>query len=77
MRTRLRILVAGVLLALPIVGNVQQVPGESTRRPSTVTDLQKILDLQTKAIESLNERMKTLDARVKKLEDERAGGTSR
>jgi uncharacterized protein YlxW (UPF0749 family) len=77
MRTTLIILAASSMLALPLIGNVQQVPGESTRRPSTAADLQKLMELQTKAIESLNERVVKLEARVKKLEDERGGGNPR
>jgi cell division protein FtsB len=78
MRTSLIVLVAGSMLALPIVGNVQQVPGEAGRRAvTTVIELQGLMELQTEAIQALRKRVEALDARVKKLEDERAAGNSR
>ena len=79
MRTVLVFLAAGMLLAVPIVGNVQQVPGEATRRPGTVsvTELQELMKAQTEAIQALHERVVSLEARVKKLEDERPGGNPR
>ena len=77
MRTTLWVLAAGALLLIPVVGQVQQVPGESTRRPATVADLQELMKAQTEAIQALHARVVTLEARVKKLEDERAGGNPR
>lgn len=77
MRTTLIVLAAGAMLALPLIGNVQQVPGESTRKPPAAADLQTLIAAQTEAIQALHRRVVTLEARVKKLEDERAGGTPR
>jgi hypothetical protein len=76
MRTTLIVLAAGAMLAIPLIGRVQQVPGASTRPPA-VTDLQKLMEAQTEAIQALHKRVVTLEARVKKLEDEKSGGNSR
>jgi hypothetical protein len=77
MRTALIVLTAGAMLAMPLIGNVQQVPGESTRKPPAAADLQALIAAQTEAIQALHKRVVTLEARVKKLEDERAGGNPR
>ena len=50
MRTTLIVLAAGAMLALPLIGNVQQVPGESTRKPPAAADLQTLIAAQTEAI---------------------------
>jgi polyhydroxyalkanoate synthesis regulator phasin len=71
------VIAAGALLAIPVIGQVQQVPGESTRRPSTIPELQELMKAQTEAIQALHARVVTLETRVKKLEDERASGTPR
>ena len=77
MRTTLCVLAAVGLLAIPVVGQVQQVPGEPARRPSTIAELQELMKAQTEAIQALHARVVTLEARVKKLEDERAGSNPR
>ena len=76
MRTTLIVLAAGAMLAIPLIGRVQQVPGASTRPPAAA-DLPRLVEAQTAAIQDLHKRVLTLEARVKKLEDERAGGNSR
>jgi hypothetical protein len=76
MRTTLIVLAAGAMLAIPLIGRVQQVPGAAPRPPA-VSDLQKLMEAQTEAIQDLHKRVLTLEARVKKLEDEKAGGSSR
>jgi len=76
MRTTLIVIAASALLAIPIIGRVQQVPGAAPR-PSATTDLQKLMEAQTEAIQDLHKRVLALEARVKKLEDEKAGGSSR
>lgn len=77
MRTTLIVLAAGAMLAMPLVGNVQQVPGESTRKPPAAADLQTLISAQTEAIQALHKRVVALETRVKKLEDEKAGGNPR
>lgn len=77
MRTTLIVLTAGAMLAMPLIGNVQQVPGESTRKPPAAPDLQALVAAQTEAIQALRKRVVTLESRVKKLEEERTGGNSR
>jgi hypothetical protein len=76
MRTTLIILAAGAMLAIPLIGRVQQVPGAATRPPA-VADLQKLMEAQTEAIQTLHKRVVALEARVKSLEDEKSGGNSR
>jgi hypothetical protein len=76
MRTTLIVLAAGAMLTIPLIGRVQQVPGAAPRPPA-VADLQKLMEAQTEAIQDLHKRVLMLEARVKKLEDEKAGGSSR
>jgi hypothetical protein len=73
MRTTLIVFAAGAMLAMPLIGKVQQVPGESTRNPPATVDLQALVAAQTEAIQALHKRVVALEARVKKLEEERAG----
>jgi len=73
MRSTLIVLAAGALLAIPIVGNVQQVPGESTRRPANVADLTALMEAQTEAIQALHKRVVALESRIKILEDKNDG----
>ena len=53
MRTTLWVLAAGALLLIPVVGQVQQVPGEPTRRPGTIAELQELMKAQTDAIQDI------------------------
>ena len=63
-------LVAGLLLTAPIIGHVQQVPGEvASARPATaLAELQVLVKTQTEAIQILHAQVKALETRVEKLE---------
>ena len=60
MRTTLIVLAAGAMLAIPLIGKVQQVPGAAPRPPA-VADLQRLMEAQTEAIQDLHKRVR--DAR--------------
>jgi hypothetical protein len=68
MRSSIKVVaMAGVLLAIPIVAHVQQVPQAPQPAP-TFRDVVKVVSAQTEMIKSLNERVKDLESRVKALE---------
>lgn len=63
------VLVAALLLAVPVTGRVQQVPGEGVKTPpATIADLQNLIKAQTEAIQALHTQVVDLEARVAKLE---------
>jgi len=69
MRKSLVVIAGAVLLAAPLVGNVQQAPAEVNRAPASLAELQNLMSAQTEAIKALHKRVIELETRVKKLED--------
>jgi hypothetical protein len=67
MRKSIVVAAAGLLLAIPLVGYVQQVP--EAAKPPSATDLVTLVSAQTKAINALNKRIVELEKRVKALEE--------
>jgi hypothetical protein len=72
MRTFRIVAASCLLLAFPMVGSVQQAPGEVRQPRDGIPELQELLKVQTAAIKALRTRLETLEARVKTLEQERA-----
>ena len=77
MRKSLVCFAAGVILAAPITGYVQQSPGEIHQTPPSGNDLENLVSLHTKAIDALQKRIVELEGRVKKLEETPARGSNR
>jgi hypothetical protein len=75
MRRTKVLLIAGVLLALPIIGWVQQMPGEvkATQPATALAELQALVKTQTEAIQVLHTKVVELEARVEKLEQHKPG----
>jgi uncharacterized coiled-coil protein SlyX len=66
------IAVAGVLLAIPLIGHVQQVPQQAPQPAPTFKELVQLVSAQTEVIKSLNKRVAELEQRVKALEEKAA-----
>jgi hypothetical protein len=69
------IAVAGVLLAIPLIGHVQQVPGPPRAVQPSFKDLVQLVSKQTEIITSLNERVGALEKRLKALEEKPTGSS--
>jgi len=65
-------LFAGLMLLMPIVGDVQQVPQEPASAATAIADLKTLMKAQTTTIQLLRTRIADLDKRVTKLEEESA-----
>ena len=72
MRT-IRLAAAGcLLLLLPVVASVQQVPGAIRTPPDGVAELKELMSAQTAVIKALKARVEALEQRVKALEESRS-----
>ena len=78
MRKLLAIIAVGSLLAIPLVGHVQQRPQSPVATQSTaIADLQRLVATQTEAIGALHAQLTALEERVKTLEEARPAAPGR
>jgi hypothetical protein len=77
MRKLLPVAFGCLLLSIPLVGYVQQAPGEAFDQEDGMERLQDLLKAQTEALKALRDRVEKLETRLKKLEDARPAGDGR